>query len=296
MNSITSIGMSNNYLNSTRINKRNKMSETPVQSEFGQESLSFKGINANLVKETPKNPKRAVAGVVALGSAAALAVKYLLQGVVTPDSKKFNENCKRVYPWYTFSKSNFFDYVVVKKDTKYKGVKNIEKANAGDVLIRDNKGNLSHVTYKDLLSEYNINKDDFDRVLDKAIDKSAQENIYYSKEELQAKAKNKIFAGFLRDKLSGNGKISESDSDDFKSRMLRGIIAEDLDYFYEWNYSGHSYLKGVKVDGKWYAATNSGDCARIFDNILAGRETSGGISQENYEKIVAERDEKTGRP
>ena len=296
MNSITSIGMSNNYLNSTRINKRNKMSETPVQSEFGQESLSFKGINANLVKETPKNPKCAVAGVVALGSAAALAVKYLLQGVVTPDSKKFNENCKRVYPWYTFSKSNFFDYVVVKKDTKYKGVKNIEKANAGDILIRDNKGNLSHVTYKDLLSEYNINKDDFDRVLDKAIDKSAQENIYYSKEELQAIAKNKIFAGFLRDKLSGNGKISESDIDDFKSRMLRGIIAEAKDYFHELNYSGHSFLQGVKVDGKWYAATNSGDCARIFDNILAGRETSGGISQENYEKIVAERDEKTGRP
>ena len=76
--------------------------------------------------------------------------------------------------------------------------------------------------------------------------------------------------------------------------MLRGIIAEAEDYFHELNYSGHSFLQGVKVDGKWYAATNSGDCARIFDNILAGRETSGGISQENYEKIVAERDKKTG--
>ena len=80
--------------------------------------------------------------------------------------------------------------------------------------------------------------------------------------------------------------------------MLRDFIAEALaealDYYDEWNYSRHSFIKGVKVDGKWYAATNSGDCARIFDNILAGRETSGGISQENYEKIVAERDEKTG--
>ena len=76
--------------------------------------------------------------------------------------------------------------------------------------------------------------------------------------------------------------------------MLKGFIAEALDYYYERNYSGHSFIKGVKVDGKWYAATNSGDCARIFDNILAGRETSGGISQENYEKIVAERDKKTG--